>query len=201
MIERASGSNGMFELIELMPSYYSNFVDTTAPVDNTNYYRVRACNFFGDSSYSTIISPPIARLTGWPATSIVKATNWISFETADANGIITNVQFFANQGSFVVQGLFAKTTSASAAVNWSPLMEGAFSLSALATDNLGNSQFSAPVTLTAFLDSNGDKIPDVLQVQSGDNPLNPWGPPSFNTNDFTLPSIILMVPINAISVP
>jgi len=65
---------------------------------------------------------------------------------------------------------------------------------------LGNSQYSAPVTVTVYLDSNGDGIPDILQVQSGNDPMNPWTPPSGGTNN-TPPNIFLQIPANATLLP
>jgi hypothetical protein len=79
-------------------------------------------------------------------------------------------------------------------------MEGTWSLSALATDNQGNSQYSEPVTVTVYLDSNGDGIPDYLQVLQGNNPLNPWIPPTGGTNNVP-PNIYLQIPTNAVLVP
>jgi hypothetical protein len=79
-------------------------------------------------------------------------------------------------------------------------MEGAWSLVALATDNQGNSQYSEPVTVTVYLDSNGDGIPDFLQVEQGNDPLNPWVPPVGGTNNVP-PNIYLYIPTNATLLP
>jgi len=80
-------------------------------------------------------------------------------------------------------------------------MPGPYAIIALASDSLGNSQYSIPVPVTSYLDVNGDRIPDVWEVQSGNNPLNPWTAPAANTNDHTAPVITLLVPTNAVIVP
>jgi hypothetical protein len=193
-VERELGTNG-FQEIGVVPSFYPSFVDTTALPSSKYYYRVKARNFFGDSGYSTSISPPTVSMTNWPATILVKATNLISAQAAVVSGAVSNVSFFANQA------FIATATNAPYTVNWPATMEGSWALSALAMDNLGNSQFSAPVTVTVYLDSNGDGIPDVFQVSAGNNPLNPWVAPPFNTNDHTAPIITLLIPTNAVTVP
>jgi hypothetical protein len=92
-------------------------------------------------------------------------------------------------------------TTAPYTVNWSIPGEGEWVFSALATDNQGNSQYSAPLKLTVYLDSNGDGIPDYLQVLQGNDPLNPWIQPAFNPSDTNAPIITLLIPTNAIIVP
>jgi hypothetical protein len=199
-VERALGTNGAFQEIGAVPSCYSNFVDTTASPTNTYYYRVKAHNLFGDSAYSAVISPPVISLTSYPATPLENFTNSITAQAAGANGAVSNVEFFAYHNLIQTDNLIGTAASAPYTVNWLVTMEGTWSLSALATDNQGNSQYSAPVTLTVFLDSNGDGIPDVLQVQNGDNPLNPWIPPTGDTNNVP-PNIYLQIPTNAVLVP
>ncbi len=194
-IERQSGTNGLFQEIGVVPSYNTNFVDTTALPTNVYYYRVKSHNLFGDSGYSAIISPPTVSLTNWPTTIIQNATNWIFAQAADVNGTVNSVQFFASKA------LVGTATLPAYAVNWSAPLEGTYSLVALAADNLGNTQFSIPVVVTAYLVSNGNGLPDIIQVQGGNDPINPWIPPAYDPNDHTAPVISLLIPTNAIVVP
>jgi len=86
--------------------------------------------------------------------------------------------------------------------NWvAPFLQSTYYFQANASDTAGNSWFSPAIAVSVCLDSTGDGIPDVLQVQSGNNPINPWTPPAFNTNDTTAPLINLAIPTNAIIVP
>jgi hypothetical protein len=193
-IERKPGAGGTYQEIGNVAAGVTNFLDTTASPTNQNFYRVKARNNFGDSAYSLIISPPTVSLTNWPATILENTTNLIGAQAADADGTVNNVGFFAGSG------LIGTATSAPYTVNWLATMEGAWSLVALATDNQGNSQYSEPVTVTVYLDSNGDGIPDFLQVEQGNDPLNPWVPPVGGTNNVP-PNIYLYIPTNATLLP
>ncbi len=193
-IERQSGTNGTFQILGSVMNGVTNLLDTDAIPTNTYFYRVEALNYFGNSGYSAVISPPTVCLTNWPLTILENTTNSISAQAGDASGTVNNVEFFSNLA------LIGTATSAPYAVNWLPSMEGTWSLSALATDNQGNSQYSEPVTVTVYLDSNGDGIPDYLQVLQGNNPLNPWIPPTGGTNNVP-PNIYLQIPTNAVLVP
>jgi hypothetical protein len=194
-LERELGTNGSYTEISPggLASYITNFLDTTASPTNLYNYRVRAHNYFGDT-YSTNISPPTVALTNWPATILQNTANLIQAQAGDLNGTISSVQFVANNA------IYATNTTPPFTALWTPTMEGACSLSAVATDSLGNSQFSAGITLISYLDSNGDGIPDVFQVQAGNNPLNPWTPPTGDTST-NPPTIILVTPANATLVP
>jgi hypothetical protein len=140
-------------------------------------------------------------LTNWPSAILENETNLIVPQTGDAQGAVTNVELFAalNFNLYFSQVSTANTNPFT--LNWSPTLVGNQSVAALATDSLGNSQFSAPFTFTVYLDANGDRIPDVWEVQNGNNPMNPWLAPAFNTNDHTAPVITLLIPTNAIVVP
>ena len=194
-IERQLETNGVFQEIGAVSIGCSNFVDSTALASNLYFYRVQAESPFGKSAYSTIISPPTVSLSNVAAILIKSATNWLSAQVADAYGDINDVKFYFNQGNF------ATASTSPFTVNLSPITEGIWALSALATDSFGNSQFSASATVTICLDSNGDGIPDYIQVGLGDDPLNPWVPPAFDINDHTPPAITLLIPTNAIIVP
>jgi hypothetical protein len=192
-INRKLGTNGAYEEIASLPTYITNFVDTTASATNTYFYYVRAHNFFGDA-YSSVISPPSIGLTNWPSTVFQNSTNWVGAQAAASDGNVSNVQFIANRV------LIGAVSSPPYALNWLPTFEGTYLCAALATDSQGNSQYSALVTVTVYLDSNGDGIPDIIQVQNGDDPINPWTPPVGGTNNVP-PNIYLQIPTNAVLVP
>jgi len=194
IIERKLGVGGTYQEIGSV-SPATNFVDATASPTNQNFYRVKAENYFGQSSYSPEISPPSISLSSVLPTVFVNSTNEVVALAADADGSISNVMFFSRYWPTGIATLSPYTN------NWMPIMEGTTFLTALATDNQGNSQYSAPVTVTVYLDSNGDGVPDYLQVSQGNDPLNPWTPPAFNTNDLTAPIITLLIPTNAVVVP
>jgi len=194
-VQRASGTNGTFEDIDQAPTYASNVVDTTANPTNVYTYRVKAHNLFGDSAYSTVISPPTIGLTNWSSSISETASNSITAVAASVYGTVSNVTFHASQG------LAEPVSTSPYTISLSPLMEGTWTVSALAQDSLGNSQFSAAATISVYMCSNTNGIPDVDLVGSGNNPVNPWIPPAFNPSDHTPPTINLFIPTNAVLVP
>ena len=141
-----------------------------------------------------MISPPAVSLTSWPAIFLERSTNWISAQAGDAFGSVNSVSFLANLGPI------ATVTTPPYTVNWLAPLNGTYVLSALAVDSLGNSQYSTSVTVTVYLDSNGDGIPDITQVISGNDPINPWVAPT-NVTNMNPPNINLVVPANATLVP
>jgi hypothetical protein len=189
-VERKLGTGGVYQEIAAVPSYTTNYVDTTACPTNTYFYRIKAHNFFGDA-YSAVISPPTVSMTNWPVVILLNSTNLLGAQAADADGTVSNVAFYANNQ------LVGITTSAPYTNYWIPAVNRTQPLAALATDNQGNSQFSAAVTV--YLDSNQDGIPDYLQVMQGNDPINPWIPPAPDTNG--PPAITLLIPTNAVIVP
>jgi hypothetical protein len=197
-VERALGTNGAYQEIGAVPSYVTNFVDTTAVPTNLYCYQIRAHNLFGDA-YSTVISPPTVNLTILTTNEyiLVSSTNLLVPQTSDAYGTIDQVEIANTLNMAVVIGV---STSVPYTNSWVPIFQGVYSFTALATDTLGNSQFSMPLPVDVYLDSNGDGIPDFLQVEQGNNPLNPWVPPVGGTNN-TPPNIFLYIPTNATLLP
>ena len=194
-IERAVGTNSGFQEIGAVPAYVQNFIDTTASADTQYNYRVRAHNLFGDSSYSPALSPPTIAFTNAPATYLEGVAYTFGTKPAAYAGSVSNVNLFANNG------LVRTAVAAPFTFSWTPTMQGNCSLSALVTDTAGNSQFSSVFTISSYLDSNADGVPDYLQISQGNDPINPWIPPTLNTNDHTAPVITLLIPTNAVIVP
>jgi hypothetical protein len=195
IIERKPGTGGSYQEIGSVPFCITNFVDTTAIPTNQYFYVVQAHNWFGGySSNSLAISPPTVSITNWPATILENTNNVIAAQAADVDGTVAKVDLYED-------GTWQITANSSPYVfNWIPTFEGTHVLTALGTDNQGNSQFSQPVGIIIYLDSNGDGIPDYLQVSQGNDPINPWVVPSGDTNTVP-PTINLVVPANATLLP
>ena len=74
----------------------------------------------------------------------------------DSDGTVTNVEIFTGT-TRLGQG-----TNSTYSLVWSNVASGAYSLTAIATDNLGASTISGPVDITVISSTN---IPPVLQLQ------------------------------------
>jgi len=192
-------SGGSYAEIATLSGSLTNFVDTTATPSNQYFYRVKTENYFGQSGYLAEISPPTINITNCPTTALESETNLIAAAATDAYGSVSSVRFYAQ--FFVNNPLIGSLTSSPYAMNWFPTMTGPYTITAFASDSLGNSQFSLPIAVTVYLDANGDGVPDVWEVQNGNDPMNPWLPPVANTNDHTAPIITLLIPTNAVIVP
>ena len=92
----------------------------------------------------TLNEAPTVALTS-PANGAVftaPATISVAANAADADGTVSQVQFFAN-GSPI-----GTDTSTPYSIEWSNVAAGSYSLTAVATDNLGLATTSAPVAIT-----------------------------------------------------
>jgi hypothetical protein len=196
-IERKLGSSGPYQEIGSVATALTNFIDLTAMPTNLYYYRAKACNFFGQSAYATAISPPTIGFTN-PADLImvtVSFTNSLSATATDANGTVSKVDFF------VFTGVYGTKTSSPYTTNWIPQQIGAYQLSARATDSLNNSQFSLPVRISVFPDTDGDGLGDFLEIIMGTDPTNSGDPPAPPPNNGIAPNINLIEPIGATQLP
>ena len=87
---------------------------------------------------------------------------------SDPDGSVTKVEFFDGATKL------GEDTTAPYQYTATGLGLGSHPLTAVATDNLGNTTTSAVVTVTAnALDSDGDGIPDSYETAHGLNPANP----------------------------
>jgi hypothetical protein len=124
------------------------------------------------------------------------STNVVTAAVTDTGDTVSRVDFFDGYR------LIGTATSDPYSVDWVPsvMMLGAHYLTALAIDDQGKGRFSPPVQVFVFLDSDGDGIPDFLEIQTGTDPTvpnNPWSPPPPDPNDHTPPIIFLDEPANA----
>jgi hypothetical protein len=101
------------------------------------------------------------------ATVGVGSTNTVTATASDSDGSVVSVQFFANGVS-----LGAADTTSPYSATWTPSVAGTYSLTAVATDNLGVTTTSAANSITVT----GGAAP-VVTVASP-SPLSPSIPPS-----------------------
>ena len=196
-IERKTGANGVYAQIGTVMGV-SSYLDSTVMPGTNYYYRVKSWDFNGWSAYSPEISPPAAVITS-PAqqTVFVVGTNvTINVATTDFGGTVTNVSFWVNDV------LTLSTPTAPYAGVLTNLSAGVYVVMAEATDDQGNSAFSATVTLIVSPDTDGDGITDYEELLMGTDPTNPndpgsWTPPTTST----APTITLTEPAGAVLLP
>ena len=191
-------NGGSYQELTTISGDTTNYTDWIITPTNQYYYKVEAENYFGQSGYSTEISPPSISITNCPQTMLENKTNPIIIAAADPDNSISNVVFFVQFP--VINEQIGVATTAPYTVNWIPTIMGSYVVIALATDNEGNNQYSLPVTVGVYLSSNTNGIPNYQLVQQGNNPLNPWIAPAGDTNT-SPPTINLVVPANATLLP
>ncbi len=131
------------------------YVTTWTPTGTGTYtVSALATDSFGNQGVSNSVtvtvdkgSPPAVKITG-PADGTTVTINGPQTLTADAtspNGTIKSVQFFSN-GAAVGPAV----TKAPYTATWTPLVAGAYTITASALDNGGQSTTSAPITVMAI---------------------------------------------------
>jgi hypothetical protein len=177
-IERKDGTNGTYSEIGAVLPNLTNFIDTISSPTTQYFYRAKAHNYFGDSSYSIEVSPPVITLC-IPSTANpfigLGSTNALILQGSDAYSTINQVTVFASYTNVpIASSTFVPWTN-----SWTPTVEGQYSMVAFATDGAGNSRFSASIPVTVYQDSDGDGIPDWWMMEY-------FGHPTGETNDNSL---------------
>ena len=107
--------------------------------------------------------PPSATITspGSGATFTAPATIPINATASDADGFVTKVDFFAN-GSFI-----GTDTTSPYSFTWTNVAAGSYSLTAVATDNLGATGTSPPVSVNVNSPANQPPSATITSPGSG----------------------------------
>jgi hypothetical protein len=216
-IERKLGTNGNYEVLDVIASGSTNYLDEAVDPQSAYFYRIKAHNYFGDSGYSDQVSPPLVTITFplHPATSTPGATNSVSAQATDTDGSVVEVEFY-------VQGTLVGTaTNAPYSASWIASEIGVAVLTAKAIDDQGNSQFSEEVLVRVYPDTDEDGLADDIEAILGTDPSDadtdgdsvpdaedafPLDPtrstlPSSDPEDDTGPAITLDEPLNATLLP
>jgi hypothetical protein len=123
------------------PSVPGNYVLTARATDNGGNIATSAAvtvNVSGGSAPSVSLTAPAN------GTSVgVNTPQTITASATSPSGVITSVQFFVNGVSLLIDTSFPYSAP------WTPTALGTYSLTARATDNLGNITDSAPIVITA----------------------------------------------------
>lgn len=154
----ASDSDGLVASVEFLANGVSLGTVTAQPYAlqwtpaNAGTFAIvaRATDDLGNSTDSaaatltvTANGAPSVALTSPTATVLpVNSSVNLAATATDADGTIASVEFFANGLSIGSDSTFPYS------LTWSPTMTGAFSLTAVAVDNGGNSTESTPVLVT-----------------------------------------------------
>lgn len=180
----ASDPDGTIALVEFYANGLSLGSDSTFPY-TINWFptalgsvslTAEATDLGGNSATSTAAAVTVSSIVvGGPtvavtnptagATLAVNAAATINATATDADGTITSVQFFANGTSIGTDTTFPF------AVSWTPVSEGAVSLSAQATDNEAKVGESVAVTVT--ISGGGAPVVSITSPAGGDTiPVN-----------------------------
>ena len=151
-IERKTDGNRFSQIAQTAADAVS--YNDTGLNDNTTYtYRVFAFNNSGNSAYSNEASATTEDGgNSEPTADITNPANGAAFNTGDnitieatandADGSVTQVEFFESSSSLGIDG------SAPYSIIWNNVAAGSYSLTAVATDGNGATGTSGPIAIT-----------------------------------------------------
>ncbi len=166
-IERKTGANGVYGEIGNVGANITTYVDVGLSSNTTYYYRVRAYNASGDSSYSneasaatspssiitlTITSPPNGATINGPDVGVMGTVN-------NATG---------NETGVTVNGIVANVYGNQFTASHVPLTEGANTITVTARDKAAN---AATATITVNAVTTGNYIRLTSDTEAGISPL------------------------------
>jgi hypothetical protein len=205
-IERKMG-NSVYGEVSIVSADVTNYLDTDVYCTNQYSYRIKAEYAAGESGYSTEVSPPVVSLTvvttnvGLTIGSVTYISNGSTFlfteQATDPNSGIAQMEIIiTNVNSGIVESVPYSTPTTWIIGTW-PFIFGPYTYIATATDATGSSWFTPPsVVWDCVGNTAGIGLTNIVEILTGDNPLNPWIPPSGDTNNAP-PNITLLIPANA----
>jgi hypothetical protein len=138
-LEMRSGS-GAFSQFRLLPANTTSATVDNNSVNSATFFRVRAYNAGGDSTYSNEASPPVAALNPiTPSSNVEPANVQLSANAADPEGI-ARVEFYSvADPNYPNYTLLATDTVAPYSYDWANVPRGYYYVKAKAYDNQGSS--------------------------------------------------------------
>jgi len=173
----ANDPDGVVAQVEFFEGTNSLGIDTVSPYTinwsdgraGSRIITARATNTSGQTTTASSITitinpvgpqPPLVNITS-PANNASFVTGVsinISASASDIDGSISRVEFF--QGNVKL----GEDTSAPYSLNWSEILEGNYTLTAVATDNSGLTTTSSPVSIRIRSDDGATDLPDRVIV-------------------------------------
>ena len=209
-LERRDGTNGTYTALASTDGDQQYYLDT-APSTNIYYYRVKALNYLGESSYSSAMAPPTIDFTSPTNSAIFSSgvTNTLTVTVADSDGSVAKVQYFKDSKDF------GTVASSPFSLSRNHLLPRTNVWHAKVTDDGGNTRVSQTATVIVIQDSDGDGVTDLDELILGTSPfikdtdgdgvldgvdafpLDParWLPPTVDPDDHTAPTIFLLEPV------
>jgi len=149
-IERKTGPSGTYSEIATTAAGATTFNNTGLQPSTQYFYRVRATNLGGNSTYSNEASAMTSNLL--PSVSVTAPTTGtvftapaniaITVSASDSDGTVSKVEFFQDSTK-LGEDLIAPYT-----FSWTSVAAGTYNLTAKATDNVGGISTSAVVNIT-----------------------------------------------------
>lgn len=138
-LEMRSGA-GAFSQIRLLPANTTSVTGLTVAANSASFFRIRAYNSGGDSTYSNETSAPVTSLNPiTPSSSTAPANVQLSANATDPEGI-TRVEFYSvADPDYPNYTLLATDTDAPYSYDWSNIPHGYYYVKAKAYDNQGSS--------------------------------------------------------------
>jgi RHS repeat-associated protein len=192
----ANGANNAITLVQFFQGSSLIGSTTTPTSPNGNSYSIvwdkvpantysitaKATDSAGNTSTSSPLiinvinnKPPVISLTASPLNSAAPASITLTANASDSDGTISKVDFFNGTTNI------ASLTQPPFTTQWNNVPAGSYTLTATATDNLGASTISSPVTITVtshvakVFDIHTDHLntPSVITDSNG-NPVWRW---------------------------
>ncbi len=166
-IERKTGANGVYGEIGNVGANVTTYVDVGLSSNTTYYYRVRAYNASGDSSYSNEASATTAA-SSLITLTIASPPNWATINGLDVGVMGTVANATGNETGVTVNGIVANVYGNQYTASHVPLTEGTNTITVTARDTGSN---TATASITVIAVTTGNYITITSDTETGIAPL------------------------------